>query len=110
MQTKWDSTEERKGFYHTGAWQRVRLLALQRDGYLCQDCLEKMERGETDRVNRADTVHHIIPLEARPDLGLCLSNLRSICRDCHAQEHPEKGGNNRREGETAVHQMRIVRV
>lgn len=108
MKRNWDTTEERKAFYHTAAWTRVRLLALQRDGYLCQDCLDKVKRGEAFRVNPADTVHHIISLEAAPELGLCLDNLRSICRDCHAKEHPEKGSS--KDEQPVRHKMRVIKV
>lgn len=43
------------------------------------------------RVNvRATMVHHIEPLEKRPDLALDLDNLVSLCDDCHDKAHPEK--------------------
>lgn len=70
-------TLKEQGFYHKTAWRRLRLLALQRDNFLCQDCLKK------GIIRTAREVHHIIPLEERPDLGLVLKNLRSLCHDCH---------------------------
>lgn len=72
-------------FYRSRAWLRCRLLALQRDHYLCQPCY----RG--GKFTAANTVHHIEALEKRPDLALELSNLESICPSCHNKEHPEKG-------------------
>jgi len=70
-------TLKNQGFYTKSAWRRCRLLALQRDKYLCQHCLKK------NRVTPATEVHHIVPLEERPDLGLELSNLVSLCHACH---------------------------
>jgi len=64
-------------FYKTVAWRHVRRLALQRDHYLCQMCLSNK------RIRRARDVHHVQPLELRPDLALELSNLMSLCRYCH---------------------------
>ena len=34
-------TLKKRGFYQCRAWRRARLLALQRDHYLCQACLKK---------------------------------------------------------------------
>lgn len=79
--------KQRDPFYATAAWQRLRLMALQRDHYLCQVC----------RHHPADTVHHLIPREGRPDLAMSLDNLQSVCRQCHNQAHPEKGHSKRKE-------------
>jgi 5-methylcytosine-specific restriction protein A len=72
-------------FYKRAAWLKCRELILQRDNYLCQDCLK-------DKVIRpADMVHHIEPLEDHPEKGLEESNLISLCHPCHNKMHPEKG-------------------
>ena len=55
---------------------------LERDHYWCQVC----------RRRWANTVHHIIPIEERPDLALDMDNCEAICTICHNQVHPEKGG------------------
>jgi len=72
-----------KEFYHSSAWQKVRLLILERDLYLCQKCLENM------KITPAGVVHHIE--ELTPDnlerCGLDLNNLVSWCRDCHEKHH-----------------------
>ena len=70
-------TLKEQGFYHMPAWRRCRQLALHRDNYQCQDC------KEAGRFTAATEVHHVIPLEDRPDLGLEVSNLRSLCHACH---------------------------
>ncbi len=72
-------TLKKEGFYQKGPWRRVRKLALQRDHYLCQACLKKK------RFRTATEVHHIKPLEEYPELGFELSNLQSLCWDCHEE-------------------------
>jgi 5-methylcytosine-specific restriction protein A len=67
--------------YHTAVWQRVREAVLARDNYLCQRCLKRR------RLQAADTVHHIKPLDQRPDLTLDKDNLISLCAACHNQIH-----------------------
>ena len=62
---------------HTGAWQRLRIQALNRDHWLCRWCL-----GE-GRLTPATEVHHLIPVETDPSRALDLDNLVSLCRVCH---------------------------
>jgi 5-methylcytosine-specific restriction endonuclease McrA len=71
------STLKKQGFYHTPAWRRLRVVALQRDHYQCQHCLRRSV------IRTATEVHHIKPLEEYPDLALDLDNLDSLCRSCH---------------------------
>lgn len=98
-------------FYHRVAWKRVRALALQRDNGMCQECMERFNAGYGIRPRRAQMVHHIIPLEERPDLGLDLNNLRSLCYECHNKEHPEKGRQARQDEAPATRQgMRVIKV
>lgn len=70
-------TMKSQGFYHTSAWRRIRVQALQRDHYLCQACLKN------NRFTKATEVHHIKELEDHPELALDLDNLQSLCWDCH---------------------------
>ena len=70
-------TLKEQGFYKTGNWQRARKLALQRDNYLCQ------MQASKKCTKIATEVHHLKPLEEFPELGLELSNLVSVCRQCH---------------------------
>ena len=71
-----DSLKNR-GWYGKGSWKRARLQALNRDHWLCQECLRQ------GRVRTAREVHHLQPLEEHPELGLELSNLESLCHECH---------------------------
>lgn len=68
-----------QGFYHWPAWRRLRVLALQRDHYLCQACLRQK------KITPATEVHHVQPITEHPELALCLDNLESLCWDCHEQ-------------------------
>ena len=73
---RWRGSPASRGY--DADWRRVRLEALRRDHYLCQDCLE---RGD---LTAATEVHHLIPIELAPHLRLVLSNLRSLCKPCHS--------------------------
>ena len=103
--------KESDPFYHRKAWKRVRLEALRRDHWMCRDCMDRFEAGYGIKPNRATMVHHVIPLEERPDLALDLDNLRSLCDECHNRRHPEKGGRSKKpEEKPAGARMRVIRV
>ena len=72
-------TLKKMGWYHKPAWRRARLLALQRDRFLCQLRLSEKCTGV------ATEVHHVVELERAPELGLELSNLESCCWWCHEE-------------------------
>ena len=98
-------------FYHSAAWKRARALALQRDHGMCQDCMDRLRAGYGIKPRRAPMVHHIIPLEERPDLALNLDNLRSLCNECHNRQHPEKGRDRRQAPAKDVPAgMRVIKV
>lgn len=98
-------------FYHSVAWKRVRALAMQRDHGMCQDCMDRLRAGYGIKPNRAQMVHHIIPLEERPDLALDLNNLRSLCNECHNRQHPEKGRDRRQaQAKDMPAGMRVIKV
>ena len=78
-------------FYKTPAWRKLRAEILKQDKYECQLC---KKRGY---YRRANTVHHIKPIEKYPELALSKyyidengkkqRNLISVCRECHEREH-----------------------
>lgn len=80
-----DSLKE-QGFYGRSAWKRLRVQALNRDHWLCQECLRQ------GRLRQAREVHHLKPLEDYPEFGLELSNLESLCHDCHENTKVREGG------------------
>jgi len=71
---------------YDAAWRRVRLVALQRDSYLCVACLKE------GRVTQAEEVDHIIPMTSGGE-RLNLDNLQSLCSPCHKNKiNTEDGG------------------
>ena len=42
-----------------------------------------MKCDEAGRLVEATVVDHVIPIRARPDLRLTLSNLQALCKPCH---------------------------
>ena len=75
-------------FYKSQAWKSIRQTAITRDAYLCQDCLAK------GRYTPAEEVHHITELTPQnitdPEISLNLSNLVSLCRECHRARHEKR--------------------
>ena len=69
--------ERATSFYRSRAWKAVRLQVLVRDNYLCQECLRE------NRITRATTVHHIVPLAEDWERRLDPDNLESVCSSCH---------------------------
>lgn len=78
-------------FYRSAAWRRAREARLQMDHGICQECLRRWMHEDGVQVRPATMVHHIIPITERPDLKLDLTNMESLCYQCHNKEHPEKG-------------------
>lgn len=73
-------------FYKTKRWRSKRDKVLRRDEYLCREC---KRYGKT---TPATTVHHILPLETNPELGLVSRNLISLCSKCHDSFHDRTTG------------------
>lgn len=71
-----------KSFYNSAAWNAARHQALVRDAYTCRIC-----------GARATEVDHIIELTPLNILDkkitLNLSNLQSLCHDCHTKKTRE---------------------
>ena len=76
---------EHDEFYHSRAWQELRLAALERDHWLCQSCLK------AGKIRPASTVHHKRAVRDFPGLALDPSNLITLCPSCHNKMHDEKG-------------------
>ena len=77
----------RNAFYQTRAWARTRAYILKRDSNECQPC---KERGRVVINNLA--VHHIEPIEFKPDRALDLDNLVTVCAACHNFIHERTFG------------------
>jgi len=75
--------------YATGReWQRIRKKVIQRDGFTCQDC-GCLVSTNMDGAFPTAHVHHLTPRsEGGSDDP---ENLETLCRDCHGDEHDERG-------------------
>ena len=58
-------------------WWKVRLLALDRDGWKCTAC------GKSGRME----VHHLVSIDRAPEKMYELDNLEALCRDHHIKRH-----------------------
>lgn len=67
-------------FYNSPEWKKTRLKVLERDLYLCVNCLSK------NKYSKATSVHHVVKIKYNWDLRLDLKNLKSLCEKCHKQE------------------------
>lgn len=80
--------DNNKRFYKSRQWRELRLKALERDKYRCQNC-GKVGKFEID---------HIEPLRAGGEFWN-LDNLQTLCRRCHFKKtaaenetRPKKNG------------------
>ena len=62
-------------------WRHLRMQALRRDGFRCQDA------ARFGRTVEAVTVHHIWPAEDFPEFAYCLWNLVSLSAAAHDSMH-----------------------
>lgn len=77
--------EQKRKFYLSKAWKDIRMVALERDNYECQDCKEQgkvtvdsiKEAGKPKEIKL--NVDHIYPIEHYPKLALTLDNLQTLC-------------------------------
>jgi 5-methylcytosine-specific restriction endonuclease McrA len=60
--------------YQSPKWKKVRIIALKRDGYLCQACNRE-----------GNTVDHKMPV-SKGGHGFKLDNLQTLCESCHAKK------------------------
>ena len=61
-------------------WLRVKRKAFERDGYKCQIC-----GSQKDLCG-----HHIKERAKYPELAYEVSNIVTLCKSCHAKQHPGK--------------------
>lgn len=81
-------------FYKSARWKKKREHILRRDKYLCRNC------RRYGRIRERTEVHHIKHADEFPELWWDDSNLVSLCKACHAKQHPEKGGDHSNHGKT----------
>ncbi|MEE3951650.1 HNH endonuclease [Peribacillus frigoritolerans] len=85
--------EQKRKFYKSGAWDKLRLRALERDNHECQQCKrEGRVQGDSVKVEGERkgvelNVHHKYEIEQYPKLALVLDNLETLCLNCHNKIH-----------------------
>lgn len=65
--------------YRSNRWRQVRLVALERDDWVCQIQGSKCS-------TRATCVDHVIPCRVAPERAYDLGNLRAACQWCNNQQ------------------------
>lgn len=77
--------EQKKTFYGSKDWTQLRLLALERDNYECQQCKREglvtidSVKSPGEKKTIVLNVHHIKEVEDYPELALELDNLETLC-------------------------------
>ncbi|MCM3111670.1 HNH endonuclease [Lederbergia lenta] len=85
--------EQKKTFYGSGDWISLRLEALERDNYECQECkrqgLVTIDSTKTpgEKKQIVLNVHHIKGIEDHPEFALELDNLETLCVYHHNEVH-----------------------
>lgn len=76
-----------KSFYHSKEWKATRAAYFRYRNGLCEKCLSK------GKLTAGEIVHHKEHLTPKtisnPTVTLSFANLELLCRQCHANEHPE---------------------
>lgn len=82
---KTKTKEDRIRFYQSREWRQLRKQILERDHYECQWCAD--EGKVTNHFEAVLEVDHIQELEHYPELALEMTNLRTLCKECHNKRH-----------------------
>lgn len=80
-------TPERQRLYKTGLWNETIKLVYKRDNYTCQRC------GEPKKRQKGLHAHHIAPWAGNEMLRFEMSNLVTLCNDCHLWVHSRENVN-----------------
>ncbi|KMY49624.1 HNH endonuclease [Peribacillus loiseleuriae] len=94
---EYQTKEQKKKFYRSGRWESLRIHALERDNYECQQCKREgkvrvdSKKVQGERKSIELNVHHKYEIEHYPKLALVLDNLETLCLSGHNKMHPEKG-------------------
>jgi len=92
---EYKTDEQKRKFYDSREWKRLREERKRLDNYECQECkrngmvsIDTNEYSETARRKKIQlVVHHVQELGQRPDLALEIDNLETLCVDCHNEIH-----------------------
>lgn len=82
---EYKSYEQKRKFYTSSPWIKLRQRALERDNYECVWC--KREGKVTTKDDATLEVDHIKEIETHPQLALVLDNTRTLCKYHHNVRH-----------------------
>ena len=90
---EYKTKEQKRQFYNSSKWKSLRLKALKRDKFECQEC-KRLGLVHTDSIKREGerksielNVHHIKEIEFHPEEALNIDNLETLCLDHHNAIH-----------------------
>ena len=94
--------EEKRRFYKSSGWNKLRQAALKRDNHECQEC-KRQGRVHVDSIKEEGkrksielNVHHIQEIEHYPEMAMELDNLETLCLNCHNRMHGRVFNNERK--------------
>ena len=90
--------KDKAEIYNSREWHDLRIAKL-RANQQCEQCIADGEAQgiEGGYIRSASVVHHIHPIEESQTMeemrhwAFLWSNLQSLCRECHARIHNQKG-------------------
>ncbi|MGY3716775.1 HNH endonuclease [Sutcliffiella cohnii] len=92
---EYKTKEQKRKFYNSKAWKKIRPDILKRDNRECQECKrrgdvvtdtnEYSEKAKRKKIQLV--VDHIKELEDYPELALDAENLQTLCVNCHNKKH-----------------------
>jgi predicted HNH restriction endonuclease len=90
--------KDKMEIYNSREWHEVRAAKL-RANPLCEMCIEEGQKKGIKRgyIREARLVHHVHPIEesnSKEEMkhwAFLWGNLQSLCRECHARIHNQKG-------------------
>jgi 5-methylcytosine-specific restriction endonuclease McrA len=85
---------EQEAFYKSWKWRKVREAYFNHAKGLCEVCLSK------GLIKQGEIVHHKIEMDSEKiqneRLAYGFDNLQLVCRDCHAELHPQTNKSKKR--------------
>ncbi|HHY72691.1 MAG TPA: HNH endonuclease [Bacillus bacterium] len=85
--------EQKRTFYKSSGWEKLRQEALKRDNYECKECKRlghvhvDSKKIDGERKSIELNVDHIKEIETHPELALELDNLQTLCIRHHNEKH-----------------------
>ncbi|KGR89036.1 HNH endonuclease [Lysinibacillus odysseyi] len=83
--SEYKTIEQKRKFYKSTGWKKLRQLALERDNHECQWC--KKDGKVTHKDAATLEIDHVKEIEDYPELAYDLENLRTLCKHHHNKRH-----------------------